>query len=113
MNDVFHDLSFMVAANMPEALKSTLIPKLEMIYPNSLTFVNTAQEGHQNSFPSVHFSFWFKYGRRVCFSFFPFPVALKKIREMVHPLMLTLQHCKRMGSIESIPLKMFQGQARS
>jgi hypothetical protein len=74
MNDAFHNLSFMVATNMPEALKSTLIPKLEMIYPNALKIVDTAQEGRQNSFPSVHYSFWFKYGRRVCF--FPFFVSL-------------------------------------
>jgi hypothetical protein len=76
MNDVFKDLSFMVAGNMPEALKSTLIAKLEMIYPNALENVDTALEGHQNSFPSVHFSFWFKYGRRVGF-FCGFFVLLK------------------------------------
>jgi hypothetical protein len=77
MNDVFHDLSFMVATNMPEDLKSSLIPKLEMVYPKALRIVNTAQEGIQNSFPSVHYSYWFKYGRRVCFSFLCFPVVLK------------------------------------
>ena len=54
-----------MATNMPEEMKTTLIPKLEMIYPNALKFVDTAQEGQQNSFPSAHFSFWFKYGRRV------------------------------------------------
>jgi len=67
MNDVHHDLSLMVATNMPKALKSTLLPKLEMVYPKALKTVATVQEGRLNSFPSVHYSFWFKYGRRVCF----------------------------------------------
>jgi hypothetical protein len=72
MNDVFGDLSFLVATNMPEELKTTLFPKLEMIYPKALKFVDTALEGQQNSFPSAHYSFWFKYGTRVGFSFSPF-----------------------------------------
>ena len=67
MNDTHHDLSFMVAANMPKALKSTLLAKLEMVYPKALKIVSMAEEGRQNTFPSVHYSFWFKYGRRVCF----------------------------------------------
>lgn len=65
MNDVFQDLSFLVATNTPVELKSTLFLKLEMIYPMALKIVDTAVEGQQNSFPSAHFSFWFKYGRRV------------------------------------------------
>jgi hypothetical protein len=70
MNDKFGDLSFLVATNMPVELKTTLFPKLEMIYPNALKVVDTALEGQQNSFPSAHYSFWFKYGRRVyLFSF--------------------------------------------
>jgi hypothetical protein len=75
MNDMSHDLTFMVATNIPEALRSTLIPKLEMVYPNALKFVDTAKEGPQNFFPSVHYSYWFKYGRRVCYFLFPFPVS--------------------------------------
>lgn len=70
MDDVNHCLSFLVATNMPIELKSCLFPKLEMIYPNALKFVNTALEGQKNMFPSVHYSFWFKYGRRVRFFFF-------------------------------------------
>lgn len=65
MNNMSQDLSFLVATNMPEELKLTLFPKLEMIYPNALKFVDTALEGQENSFFSVHFSFWFRYGRRV------------------------------------------------
>ena len=113
MNDVFHDLIFMVATNMPDTLKSTLIPKLEMVYPNALKIVDTAEEGKENSFPAVHYSFWFKYGRRVCFFFLSFHVLRKNFRETVHPLMLILQHCKRMGSKGSIRLRMSQGQAWS
>ena len=67
MNDTHHDLSFMVATNMPKALKSTLLAKLEMVYPKALKVVSTAEEGRQNAFPSIHYSFWFKYRRRVCF----------------------------------------------
>lgn len=70
MNDVNQDLSFLVATNMPEELTTTLFPKLEMIYPNVLKFVDTALEGQQNSFPSAHYTFWFKYGRRVGSFFF-------------------------------------------
>ena len=65
MNDKFGNLSFLVATNMPDELKTTLFSKLEMIYPNTLKLVDTALEGQQNSFPSAHYSFWFKYGRRV------------------------------------------------
>lgn len=72
MNDIFNNLSFMVATNMPEDLKSTLFPKLEMVYPNALKTVDTEKEGRENSFPSVHYSFWFRYGRRVSFFFFFF-----------------------------------------
>jgi hypothetical protein len=71
MNDKFQNLSFLVATNMPADLKTSLFHKLEMIYPNALKVVDTAVEGEHNSFPSVHYSFWFKYGRRVgffCFS---------------------------------------------
>lgn len=80
MNDMFHDLTFMVATNMPEALKSTLFPKLEMVYPKALKFVDTAQEGRENSFPSVHYSFWFKYGRRVCFLLFLFHCSIENFQ---------------------------------
>jgi hypothetical protein len=75
MNDMSNDLTFMVATNLPEALRSTLIPKLEMVYPNALKFVDTATEGPQNYFPSVHYSYWFKYGRRVCNFLFSFSVS--------------------------------------
>jgi hypothetical protein len=70
MNDVNQDLSFLIATNMPDELKTTLFSKLEMIYPNTLKHVDTALEGQQNSFPSAHFSFWFKYGRRVRLLFY-------------------------------------------
>jgi hypothetical protein len=65
MNNVYGNLSFLVATNMPEEMTTTLFPKLEMIYLNALKIVDTDQEGQQNSFPSTHYSFWFKYGRRV------------------------------------------------
>ena len=65
MNDVLGNLSFLVATNMPEELKKTLFPKLELIYPNALKNVDTVKEGQRNSFPSAHYSFWFRYGRRV------------------------------------------------
>ena len=70
MDDKNHCLSFLVAANMPVELKSSLFPKLEMIYPNALKNVDTALEGQNNTFPSAHYSFWFKYGRRVRFFLF-------------------------------------------
>lgn len=72
MNDVSQDLSWLVATNMPPSLKNTLFAKLEMIYPNVLKNVDTTHEGKENSFPSVHFSYWFKYGRRVCAFFILF-----------------------------------------
>ena len=50
---------------MPQALKSMLLSKLEMIYPKALKIMSTAQKGRQNTFPFVHYSFWFKYRRRV------------------------------------------------
>jgi hypothetical protein len=72
MNDKFGNLSFLVASNMPEELRNTLFHKLELIYPNALKFVDTEQEGQQNSFPSAHYTFWFKYGRRVSLFLFLF-----------------------------------------
>ena len=113
MNDVHHDLSFMVATNMPEALKSMLLPKLEMVYPKALKTVATAQEGRLNSFPSVHYSFWFKYGRKVCYLLFFFWLTnvVKFSRVTVLPLMLILPHCKRMESIRSTLLRMSPEQA--
>lgn len=70
MNDVNQDLSFLIATNMPDELTTTLFTKLEMIYLNTLKYVDTTLEGQQNSFPSAHFSFWFKYGRRVRLFYF-------------------------------------------
>lgn len=69
MDNINHSLSFLVATDMLSELKICLFPKLEMIYPNVLKFVDTALEGEGNVFPSVHYSFWFKYGRRVGFFF--------------------------------------------
>ena len=69
---MFTEISFLVATNMPEEMTTTLFLKLEMIYLNALKIIDTVQEGQQNSFPLVHYSFWIKYGSRIGFFFFFF-----------------------------------------
>ena len=109
------DGSLIVAAfpNMPDSLRSTLAVNLESCFPGPypiLRDMNSAKEGGGFVFPALHFSWWNRYGMRVCvvdvkrFSSLIIPFLQgHEVPKNVHPMHIEKEDGSRVNRAQLLP----------
>lgn len=64
---------------MPETLRSTLLAKIQVVFPSIIQDVNTFTESHQYSYKAIHFSIYNRFATKVCAKMYLLLLQLKSI----------------------------------
>ncbi len=67
INDAYKNLLALIIANMPPHLRKHLLDTIDLVYRERVKHCDTKAANGKHVFGSIHFSYYNRYSKRVCF----------------------------------------------